>query len=156
MKRLSMLWMLTLLLSGLATLTGCSSSDEDPSDQDQDVYEVMGLTRRKGAIDNNSIVVKLFERNGLKLQVVDITNQFESATFFGKKIPVNHIFVEQLPTAIQELAISAGADLRGRVCRMEYMGEYFYDIYNVVSSSWPNIFNSKGERHIFQGSEDYE
>ncbi|MBP5798875.1 MAG: hypothetical protein J6W43_03055 [Prevotella sp.] len=156
MKRLSMLWMLTLLLSGLATLTGCSSSDEDPSDQDQDVYEVMGLTRRKGAIDNNSIVVKLFERNGLKLQVVDITNQFESATFFGKKIPVNHIFVEQLPTAIQELAISAGADLSGRVCRMEYMGEYFYDIYNVVSSSWSNIFNSKGERHIFKGSEDYE
>ena len=156
MKRLSLLWMMTLLLSGLATLTGCSSSDEDLSGQDSDQYENLGLTRKEGVSDNNGIVVKLFERNGLKLQVVDITNQFESATFNDKKIPVNHVFVEQLPSAIQELVISTAADLSTRVCRMEYEGEYYFDIYSMLSSTVTNIFNSKGERHNFQGNGDYE
>ena len=156
MKRLSMLWMLTLLLSGQATLTGCSSSDENLSDQDPDGYEIMGLTRKKGVSDSNGIVVKLFERNGLKLQIVDITNQFESATFNDKKIPVNHVFVEQLPPAIQELAISAGAALSTRVCRMEYEGEYYYDIYSMFSSYWIHIFNGNGEQHDFQSTAEYE
>ena len=40
MKRLSMLWLLTLLLSGLTTLTGCSSSDEDQT--------ISGLTTLTG------------------------------------------------------------------------------------------------------------
>ena len=156
MKRESILWMLMLLLSGVTTLTGCSSSDEDLSGQDPDIYERMGLTRKEGASDNNGIVVKLFERNGLKLQVVDITNQFESATFNDKKVPVKHVFVEQLPSAIQELVISTAADLGTRVCRMEYEGEYYYDIYSMFSSTFTNIFNSKGERHDFQGNGDYE
>ena len=156
MKRERILWMLMLLLSGVTTLTGCSSSDEDLSGQDPDIYERMGLTRKEGASDNNGIVVKLFERNGLKLQVVDITNQFESATFNDKKVPVKHVFVEQLPSAIQELVISTAADLGTRVCRMEYEGEYYYDIYSMFSSTFTNIFNSKGERHDFQGNGDYE
>ena len=157
MKRQSILWMLMLLLSGVTTLTGCSSNDENLSEQDPDQYEYLGLTRKKGSSDNNGIVVKLFERSGLKLQVVDITNQFESATFLDKKIPVNHVFVEQLPPAIQELAISAGADLSTRVCRMEYKGEYYYDILNLFSSSsLSNIFNSNGERRSIQSSAEYE
>ena len=157
MKRLRMLWMLTLLLSGMAALTGCSSSDENLSNQDPDVYDSMGLTRKKGVSDSYGIVVKLFERNGLKLQVVDITNQFESATYENKKIPVKHVYAEQLPSAIQELAISAGADLSTRVCRMEYKGEYYYDILNLFSSSsLSNIFNSNGERRSIQSSAEYE
>ena len=129
MKRQSMLWMLGLLLSGVTTLTGCSSSDENPSDQDPAIYDesfykIMGLTRKSGQ-NNKGIVVKLFERSGMKLQVVDITDQFESATFFDKKIPVNHVYVEQLPKALQEMIIIAEMT---RVCRMEYEGEYYYDI----------------------------
>lgn len=156
MKRLNLLWMVTLLLSGMATLTGCSSSDEDPSDHVQDLYGKMGLTRKVGASDSDGIVVKLFERNGLKLQVVDITEQFESATYEDKKIPIKHLFVEQLPPAIQSLGISTAADFGTRVCRMEYEGEYYYDIYNMFSSTLVNIFNSNGERHNFQDNSDYK
>ena len=156
MKRQNLLWLVTLLLSGMATLTGCSSSDENPSYQDSDVYESLGLTRKKGVSDSDGIVVKLFERGGLKLQVVDITNQFESATYEDKKIPVKHVFVDQLPSAIKDLAISAAADLSTRVCRMEYEGEYYYDILSMFSSTFINIFNSNGERRNFQGPADYE
>lgn len=157
MKRQNLLCMLTLLLSGLVTLTGCSSSDENPSDHNSDVYENMGLTRKMGASDNDGIVIKLFERNGLKLQVVDITNQFELATYEDKKIPIKHVFVEQLPSAIQSLVISTAEDFGTRVCWMEYEGEYYYDIYNVFSSSTlVNIFNSNGERRNFQDNSDYK
>ena len=156
MKKLSVLWMLTLLLSGIATLAGCSSNDEDLLNQNQDDFERMGLTRRSGQQDNKGIVVKLFERNGLKLQIVDITNQFESATYEDKKIPVKHVFVEQLPSAIQDLVISTAANLNTRICRMEYEGEYYYDIYNMFSSTLVNIFNSNGERRNFQNNSDYD
>lgn len=156
MKRLRMLWMLTLLLSGVTTLTGCSSNDENLSEQDPDQYEYLGLTRKKGSSDNNGIVVKLFERSGMKLQVVDITNQFESATYDNKNVPVKHVYVEQLPPAIQERAINAGAALSTRVCRIEYEGEYYYDIYSLLSSTITNIFDSNGERHSFHSVEEYE
>ena len=153
MKKQSILWILTLILSGVATLAGCSSNEEDSSTANSDQYENLGLTRISGQSDSNGIVVKLFERNGLKLQVVDITEQFESATFYDKKIPVNHVFVEQLPSAIQELAINAGAAMCARICRMEYKGEYYYDIYSVFSSAMVNIYNSNGERYNFQNEE---
>lgn len=156
MRKLSILMAMTLLLSGAMTLTGCSSSEENPSDHVQDVYGKMGLTRKMGAGDSDGIVVKLFERSGLKLQVVDITNQFESATYEDKKIPVKHVFVEQLPPAIQNLAIGTAADFSTRVCQMEYEGEYYYDIYNLFSSTYVNIFNSNGERRNFQDYSDYE
>ena len=158
MKRLSMLLMLTLLLSGLVSFTGCSSNDENLSDQNSDQYESFGLTRKKGSDEKKGFVVRLFERNGLKLQVVDITDQFESATFFDKKILVNHVYIEQLPPEIQELAISAGEVLGTRVCRMEYEGEYYYDIYSGVSSRWADTFKSNGERYdfSFQSTAEYE
>ena len=153
MKKQSILWILTLILSGVATLAGCSSNEEDSSTANSDQYENLGLTRISGQSDSNGIVVKLFERNGLKLQVVDITEQFESATFYDKKIPVNHVFVEQLPSAIQELAVNAGAAMCARICRMEYKGEYYYDIYSVFSNAMVNIYNSNGERYNFQNEE---
>jgi len=153
MKKQSILWILTLILSGVATLAGCSSNNEDSSTANSDQYENLGLTRISGQSDSNGIVVKLFERNGLKLQVVDITEQFESATFYDKKIPVNHVFVEQLPSAIQELAVNAGAAMCARICRMEYKGEYYYDIYSVFSNAMVNIYNSNGERYNFQNEE---
>ena len=152
MKKTSILWLLAFLMSGLATLTACSSNDENPSVQ-EDTYEEMGLTRKSGQRDGNGIVVSLFERNGMKLQVVDITDQFESATFYDKKVPINHVYVEQLPSAIQRLALSAGSALSTRVCRMEYEGEYYYDIYSLFSSSLTNFYNSKGERHYFSNKE---
>jgi hypothetical protein len=156
MKKLSILWMLTLMLSGVATLAGCSSNDEDSLTTNSEQYENLGLTRKSGQSESNGIVVKLFERNGIKLQVVDITDQFESATYEHKKIPVKHVFVEQLPSAIQNLAISAGADLSTRVCRMEYEGKYYYDIYSPFSNTWINVFNSNGERPSFQSPAEYE
>lgn len=157
MKRLSMLWMLTLLLSGVATLAGCSSSDEESSDDESNIFEVMGLTRKKAQGNNKGIVIKLFERSGLKLQVVDITDQFESATFFDKKVPVNHVYVEQLPSTIHKLVFNnTGMGSSTRICRMEYEGEYYYDIYSLFMSTAENIFNSNGERHIFYSTEEYE
>ena len=154
MKKQNILWMLALILSGVVNLAGCSSNDKEPSDYVQDVYgELTGLTRKSGVSDSYGIVVKLFERNGLKLQVVDITEQFESATFNSKKIPVNHVYVEQLPSAIQGLLFMGTGS---RVCRMEYKGEYYYDIYSIVSSAMFNIYNSEGERHNFQSQADFE
>ena len=150
MKKQSLLWILTLILSGVAILAGCSLNNEDSSTTNSDQYEHLGLTRKSGQSDSKGIVVKLFERSGLKLQVMDITEQFESATFYSKKIPVNHVYVEQMPSAIQELVINAGASMSTRVCRMEYEGEVYYDIYSVFSSSMTNFFNSNGERHYFQ------
>lgn len=40
MKKTSILWLLAFLMSGLATLTACSSNDENPSVQ-EDTYEEM-------------------------------------------------------------------------------------------------------------------
>lgn len=154
MKKQSLLWILTLILSGVAILAGCSLNNEDSSTTNSYQYEHLGLTRKSGQSDSKGIVVKLFERSGLKLQVMDITEQFESATFYSKKIPVNHVYVEQMPSAIQELVINAGASMSTRVCRMEYEGEVYYDIYSVFSSSMTNFFNSNGERHYFQ-DEDF-
>lgn len=154
MKKLSILWMLTLVLTGVATLAGCSSSDDDQSSQDDYQYELMGLTRKRAMTNGSGIVVKIFERNGMKLQVVDITDQFESAYYFNnKKIPVNHVYVEQLPTAIQERVVVSG---NTRICRMEYEGEYYYDIFSMFSSSWTNLYNSKGERHDFNTTEEHK
>ena len=161
MKKRSLLWVLTLLLSGLSTLTGCSSNDLDLVDLSEtdstqyELYELMGLIRKKVQSDCKGIVVKLFERNGMKLQVVDITSQFEAAIYMDdKKIPVNHVYVEQLPSAIQEMAI--GASIGTRICRLNYKGEYYYDIFNLFSSSWVNFYNSKGERHDFHSIAEYE
>lgn len=149
-----------LLLSGLATLTGCSSNGVDLvdlSETDLAQYELMGLTRKKAQSDNKGIVVKLFERGGMKMQVVDVTDQFESATIKDdQKIPVDHVFVEQLPSVIQELVISAGTSIGTRVCRLKYEGEYYYDIFSIFSSSWTNFYNSKGERHDFHSVAEYE
>jgi len=164
MKKLSKLWMMSFLLLGLATMTGCSSGDgelsgdEELSVSESNIFEVMGLTRKKAQDNNKGIVIKLFERSGMKLQLVDITDQFESATFFEKKVSVNHVYVEQLPAAIQELAISAGEASGTRICQMEYEGEYYYDIYSMLSSRWSNIFKSNGERYdiSFQGTAEYE
>ena len=158
MKKNSFLWILTLILSGVATLSGCSSNGEDSSIANSGLYENWGLTRKSGNSDVKGIVIKLFERNGLKLQVVDITEQFESATFFDKRVPVNHVFIEQLPAAIQELAISYGEASGTRVCRFEYKGECYYDIYSMVSSRKANTFKSNGEPYDFSflGTAEYE
>jgi len=152
-----MLWLLTILLSGLVILTGCSSGEEDSSTTHSDEYEILGLTRKIGKQDNKGIVVKLFERNGMKLQVVDITDQFESATFKeNMQIPVSHVYLEQLPSTIQELAVNAGESMSTRICRIEYEGEYYYDIYGMYLSTWVNIYNSNGERHDFNSTEEYQ
>lgn len=143
--------MLALILSGVATLAGCSSNDEDSSAENSDLYENWGLTRKSGQSDSKGIIVTVFERNGLKLQVVDITEQFESATFSDKRVPVNHVHVEQLPSAIQELLI-----MGSRICRMKYEGDYYYDIFSMFSSAMINIYNSKGERHNFQSQADFQ
>ena len=117
---------------------------------------MLGLTRNAASSGNTGIVVRLFERGGMKYQVVDITDRFQSATVLGRNISVNHVFVEQLPTAIQEMVIEAGASMSTRVCRMEYGGEYYYDIFSLFSSTWVNLFDSNGERYSFQDADEYE
>ena len=61
--------------------------------------------------------------------------------------------VEQLPSSIQGLLIIGTGSI---VCRMEHKGEYYYDIYSIVSSAMFNIYNSEGERHNFQSQADFE
>ena len=158
MKKRSKFWILTFLLLGMTTLTGCSSNDEESSDHESNVFEAMGLSRKKAQSDNNGIVIKVFERSGMKLRLVDVTDQFASATVFNYKVPVSHVPVEQLPAAIQELAIDYGVGSSTRVCRFEYKGEYYYDIYSMLSSRWANTFKSNGKPYDFSwpGTAEYE
>lgn len=156
MKKLSLLWVLILMLSGSTTLSGCSSNEEDVSINDTNPYGNFVLTRKGGSYDDKGIVVNQFQRNGMTLQVLDITEQFESAMFYNNTIPVNHILVEQLPTSIKNLVIKEGMESATRIVRMNYKGEYYYDIYMMLSSTFVNIFNSNGERHEFLSTEEYE
>ena len=61
MKRLSMLWAITLIVSGLTALTGCSSNDEDTPVQDEWESQGLKLTRETGK-QNAKTIINYFEQ----------------------------------------------------------------------------------------------
>ena len=148
MKKLSMLLALTLMVSGTIALTGCSD-DEDTSANGG--WESLGLTLTRDAGKQESrTVIESFERNGIKMHLIDITERFMGAQYNGKSVPVTHIELEKLPIAVQPIAKNWGsAGGVAKVFRIEYKGETYYDISSLFQSSVFNIFNNNGERCDF-------
>ena len=148
MKKLSTLLALILVVSGLTALTGCSSNDDEANANKE--WESMGLTltREQGKRDTKT-VVEYFERNGMKFHLIDITERFVEARYYKNQyVPVTHVALESLPSEIQTKARSWGSSgAVTKVFRMEYQGEYYYEISNILQSSVYNILNDKGERH---------
>lgn len=147
MKKLSMLLALTLMVSGLAVLTGCSSNDEDTSVQNEWESQGLMLTREQDKQDAKT-VIDYFEQNGIKWHLIDITERFTEARFIDKYVPVSHVEYEALPTAIQPIA-RIGIGFIMKVFQMEYHDEVYYEITNPLQSTLINIYNVNGERYDF-------
>lgn len=147
MKRLSMLWAIILIASGLTALTSCSSNDEDTPVQDE--WESLGLmlTREQDKQDAMT-VIDYFERNGIKFHLIDITERFVKALYYDDQfVPVTHVNLEALPDPIQTIARSWGqSGSVTKVFRLEYEGESYYEIRNLLMSSISDFYDSKGER----------
>lgn len=147
MKKLIMLWAITLIVSGLTTLTSCSSNDEDTPVQDE--WESLGLTltREQGKQDAMT-VIDYYERNGIKYHLIDITERFVKARYYDDQIvPVTHVNLEALPDSIQAIAKSWGqSGSFTKVFQMDYKGETYYEIQNLLMSSLFDFYDSKGER----------
>lgn len=147
MKRLSMLWAIILIASGLTALTSCSSNDEDTPVQDE--WESLGLmlTREQDKQDTMT-VIDYFERNGIKFHLIDITERFVKALYYDDQfVPVTHVNLEALPDPIQTIARSWGqSGSVTKVFRLEYEGEAYYEIRNLLMSSISDFYDSKGER----------
>lgn len=146
MKKLSTLLALILVVSGLTALAGCSSNDEDANANE--VWGSMGLTltREQGKRDTKTFI-EYFERNGMKFHLIDITERFVEARYNNQSVPVTHVGLESLPSEIQAKARSWGSSAAvTKVFRMEYHGQFYYDISNALQSSIFNILNEKGER----------
>ena len=150
MKKVNVLWVMALALiwTGLTTLTSCSSSDEDIHTGTDWTEE--GLTLTRDSKSNDIKVIRRFERNGIKLQLLDITEWFSEATYWKQTVPVNHIQFENLPAAIQEIAERNGSSILTKVYRFTYKGEYIYDFTNLLSSSLWNLYTEQGERYESQ------
>ena len=148
MKRLSMLWAITLIVSGLTALTGCSSNDEDTPVQDEWESQGLKLTRETGK-QNAKTIINYFEQNGIKWHLIDITERFSEARFLDKSVPVSHVEYEKLPTAIQPIAKGGGRGFVTKVFRMVYRDEVYYEITNPLQSTLVNIYNVNGERYDF-------
>ena len=147
MKRLSMLWAIILIASGLTALTSCSSNDEDTPVQDE--WESLGLmlTREQDKQDTMT-VIDYFERNGIKFHLIDITERFVKALYYDDQfVPVTHVNLDALPDPIQTIARSWGqSGSVTKVFRLEYEGEAYYEIRNLLMSSISDFYDSKGER----------
>ena len=146
MKRLSMLWSIILIVSGLTALTGCSSNDEDTLVQDE--WKSLGLTlTREQDKQGAKTVIDYFEQNGIKWHLIDITERFTEALFIDKYVPVSHVEYETLPTAIKPIGVGIGFVMK--VFQMEYHDEVYYEITNPYQSTAINIYNVNGERYDF-------
>ena len=146
MKRLSMLWSIILIVSGLTALTGCSSNDEDTLVQDE--WKSLGLTlTREQDKQDAKTVIDYYEQNGIKWHLIDITERFTEALFIDKYVPVSHVEYETLPTAIQPIGVGIGYVMK--VFQMEYHDEMYYEITNPFQSTAINIYNVNGERYDF-------
>ena len=149
MKKVNVLWVMAGIWVGLATHTSCSSSDEDM--QTGTDWTEEGLTLTRDSKSNDVKVIRRFERNGIKLQVLDITEWFSETTYREQTVPVKHVQFERLPAAIQEIAEKYGSDLLTKVYRMTYKGTYIYDFSSLLSSSSWNLYTEQGEQYKNQG-----
>ena len=147
MKKLSTVWMMALLLSGLTALAGCSSSD-DEIEMEDDVWNEQGLVLTRDASKQNAgIVINQFERNGIRLQMLDITERFAKAMYWDETVPVKHVRWESLPEAVQNVFAMYGSSALTKVFRLKYKGTTYYDIENILSNSLYNLYDEQGERY---------
>ena len=148
-----MICMATLLQLLLTALQGCSSGDEGITVEDD--WAAVGLTlTRDASMRDDATVVGQFERDGVRLRVIDITRRFTEADYWQRSIPVSHVAMEKLPEAIKEKVYQWGMSGLTKLFRLEYNGKTYYDMTSLLSSSMFNIYDSEG--NPFVSYDDYE
>lgn len=148
-----MICMATLLQLLLTALQGCSSGDEGITVEDD--WAAVGLTlTRDASMRDDATVVGQFERDGVRLRVIDITRRFTEADYWQRSIPVSHVAMEKLPEAIKEKVYQWGMSGLTKLFRLEYNGKTYYDMTSLLSSSMFNIYDS--EDNPFVSYDDYE
>lgn len=145
MKKRSTIWTMALLLTGLMSLSGCSSNDDDETWLWGDDWSGLALTR-DASKQNAGILVRYFERSGIKLELLDITERFVEAKYWNGTVPVKHVPLENLPEAVRTLCVMHGSSALTKVFRIEYKGTTYYDIGNVFSNTIVNLYDDNGER----------
>ena len=152
MKKTSLLLVTVLLLLGMVAVAACSSSmdmqGDNGSGKENTGKQGNGDNDRNG---NKDIVIKTFERNGIKLQLVDITERFTEMSWeTDKTVPVTHVRLENLPPGLRDAAENCGSSGRTEVFGMEYGGKTYYSLNSWILSTYINIFDEKGERCSFE------
>ena len=147
MKRISTAWMMACLLSGLMVLAGCSSSDDDTLQIGDEDWNEQGLVLTRDASKQNAgTTVSYFERSGIKLRVLDITERFIQAKYWDEVVPVKHVRMENLSEAIQTICQMHGSSSLTKVFRLKYKGTTYYDIGSLFSNALVNLYDESGER----------
>lgn len=153
MRKTRLICMATLLQLLLTALQGCSSGDEGITVEDD--WAAVGLTlTRDASMRDDATVVGQFERDGVRLRVIDITRRFTEADYWQRSIPVSHVAMEKLPEAIKEKVYQWGMSGLTKLFRLEYNGKTYYDMTSLLSSSMFNIYDSEG--NPFVSYDDYE
>ena len=153
MRKTRLICMTTLLLSLLTALQSCSSGDEGITVEDD--WAAVGLTLTRDASKRDkATVIGQFERNGVRLRVIDITRRFTEAVYCQRSVPVSYVPMEQLPETIKEKVYQWGMSSLTKLFRLEYKGKTYYDMTNPLSSSLFNIYDSEG--NPFVSYDDYE
>ena len=130
--------MTTLLLSLLTALQSCSSGDEGITVEDD--WAAVGLTLTRDASKRDkATVIGQFERNGVRLHVIDITERFSEAVYWQQSVTVSHVPIEQLPETIKEMVYKWGLSSLTKLFRLEYKGKTYYDITCLLLSIKSNI-----------------
>lgn len=146
MKKARLMCMTSMLLL-LTALLGCSSGDEGITVEDD--WAAVGLTlTRDASMRDDAIVIGQFERNGIRLRVIDITKRFTEAKYSQQSVPVSHVPMEQLPEAIKEKVYQWGMASLTKLFRLEYNGKTYYDMTSLLSSSMFNIYDSEGNPFV--------
>ena len=153
MRKTRLICIATLLQLLLTALQGCSSGDEGITVEDD--WAAVGLTlTRDASMRDDATVVGQFERDGVRLRVIDITRRFTEADYWQRSIPVSHVAMEKLPEAIKEKVYQWGMSGLTKLFRLEYNGKTYYDMTSLLSSSMFNIYDSEG--NPFVSYDDYE
>lgn len=147
MRKTRLICMATLLQLLLTALQGCSSGDEGITVEDD--WAAVGLTlTRDASMRDDATVVGQFERDGVRLRVIDITRRFTEADYWQRSIPVSHVPMELLPEAIKEKVYLWGMSGLTKLFRLEYNGNTYYDMSSLLSSSMFNIYDSEGNPFV--------
>ena len=150
MKKASLLYLAVLLLFGMMAVGACSSSLDMQDGNGSGKEEKGQQGNSDDANGDKDIVIKFFERNGIKLKLVDITERYTELSmgvgFDNKTVPVSHVRLENLPSGIREVVENCGSSAKTEVFRMEYGGKTYYALNSWAFSTIVNIYNEKGER----------